>query len=123
MEAYVDDMLVKRFESENHPIDLEECFQTLRRSQVKLNPLKCSFRVSAGKFHGYIVHHQGIEVNPVKVKAVLDMPALRSIKEVQSLTGRMTALRRFLSRLVERSLPFYKALAKTKGFAWNNEFQ
>ena len=59
----------------------------------------------------------------MKVKAILDMPAPRSIKEVQSLTGRMIALGRFLSRLAKRGLPFYKALAKTEGFVWNNECQ
>jgi len=82
MEAYVNDMLVKCFEAENHPVDLEECFQTLRKFQVNLNPLKCALRVFAGKFLGYIIHHQGIEVNLVKVKPILDMPAPRSIKEM-----------------------------------------
>ena len=116
-------MLVKSFEAEHHPTDLEECFQTLHKFQVKLKPLKCAFGVCAGKFLGYIVHHRGIEVNPVKLKAILDMLALRSIKEVESLTGRMAALGRFLSRLAERGLPFYKALAKAKGFVWSDECQ
>jgi len=97
MEAYVDDMLVKSFEVEHHLADLEECFQTLHKFQVKLKPLKCAFGVFVGKFLGYIVHHRGIEVNLVKLKAILDMLALRSIKEVQSLTGRMTTLGRFFS--------------------------
>ena len=97
MEAYVDDMLVKSFVAEHHPADLEECFQTLCKFYVKLNPIKCAFGVSTGKFLGYIVHHRGIEVNPLKVKAILDMLALRNIKKVQSLTGRMATLGRFLS--------------------------
>ena len=59
----------------------------------------------------------------MKVKAILDMSSPRSIKEVQSLTGKMTALGRFLSRLTEKDLPFYKALAKMKGFVWNSECQ
>ena len=84
MEAYIDDMLVKSLVAEHHPADLEECFQTLRKFHVKLNHVKCTFRVSTGKFLGYIVHHRRIEVNPTKVKAILDMLAPRSIKEVRA---------------------------------------
>ncbi|XP_052199521.1 uncharacterized protein LOC127806336 [Diospyros lotus] len=71
-------MLVKSLVAECHPEDLEECFKTLRKFHVKLNPAKCAFGVSAGKFLGYIVHHRGIEVNPTKVKAIMDMPAPRT---------------------------------------------
>lgn len=83
MEAYVDDILVKNLLAEKHPIDLEECFKTLHRFQLKLNPTKCAFGVSAGKFLRYFVHHHGIEVNPEKIKAILEMLTPRSIKEVQ----------------------------------------
>ena len=84
MEAYVDNMLVKSLIVEQHPVVLEECFQTLCKFNVKLNPIKCALGVSAGNFLGYIVHHRGIEVNPTKVKTILDMPAPRNIKEVQN---------------------------------------
>jgi len=57
MEAYMDDMLVKSLIAEHHPADLEECFQTLRKFHVKLNPIKCAFGVFARKFLDYIVHH------------------------------------------------------------------
>lgn len=116
MEAYVDDMLVKSLLAEEHPTDLEECFKTLRRFQLKLNPSKCAFGVSAGKFLGYIVHHCGIEVNPEKIKAILDMPTPRSIKEVQQLTGRIAALGRFLSRSVEKGLPFFQSPIQDQRF-------
>jgi len=82
MEAYMDDMLVKNLLAEEHQTDLEECFKTLRRFQLKLNPTKCAFGVSPGKFLRYIMHHHGIEVNPKKTKMILEMPAPRSIKEV-----------------------------------------
>jgi len=123
MEAYVDDMLVKSLIAKHHLTDLEECFQTLRKFQVKLNPLKCAFGVSEGKFLDYIVYHWGIEVKLVKVQTILDMSTPRNIKEVQSLTGRMTALGRFLTRLAEKGLPFYKVLSKLKNFVWDEQCQ
>jgi hypothetical protein len=59
---------------------------------MKLNPMKYAFRVSSGKFLGFMVSQRGIEVNPEKVKAVLDMQAPRTTKQLQQLTGRIAAL-------------------------------
>ncbi|XP_050254824.1 uncharacterized protein LOC126700657 [Quercus robur] len=61
---------------------------------MKLNPSKCAFGVSSGKFLGFMVSHRGIEVNPDKIQAILDMKPPQSTKEIQSLTGRVAALNR-----------------------------
>ena len=82
MEVYVDDMLVKSRKVELHLDDLRETFDTLRKYQMRLNPAKCVFGVSLGKFLGFMVSQRGIEANPEKVKAILDMTSLRSVKEV-----------------------------------------
>ena len=87
VEVYVDDMLVKSLDEKRHLDDVQETFDTLRRYQMKLNPKKCAFGVSSGKFLGFIVSQRGIEVNPDKIQAILDMEPLKNIKEVQSLTG------------------------------------
>ena len=55
MEVYVDDMLVKRKEEEDHVDGPKETFNTLRQYSIKLNPSKCAFGVSSGKFLGFIV--------------------------------------------------------------------
>ena len=55
VEVYVDDILVKSLDEERHPDDLQETFDTLRRHQMKLNPNKCAFGVSSGKFLGFMV--------------------------------------------------------------------
>ncbi|XP_052203997.1 uncharacterized protein LOC127809273 [Diospyros lotus] len=70
-----------------------------------------------------MVHYQGIEANPSKIKAILEMPSPRSIKEVQRLTGRIAALGRFLATSAERQLPFFKALTRVQNFAWIEECQ
>ncbi|VFQ69578.1 unnamed protein product [Cuscuta campestris] len=64
-----------------------------------------------------------IEPNPEKVKAILDMEAPRSIKEVQRLTGKMAALGRFLSKSAEKSIPFFGTLKKVPEFQWTPECQ
>ena len=112
MEVYIDDMLVKSTTAELHIAHLSEAFQILREYNMMLNPAKCVFGVSAGKFLGLIVNNQGIEANPHKIKVVLDMPPPSSIKEVQHLTGRIAALSRFVSRASDKCQPFFQVLKK-----------
>ena len=85
----------------------------------KLNPGKCAFGVLLGKFLGFMVSQRGIEANPNKIRAILEMTSLMNVKEVQSLNGRVVALNRFASRVTDKCLPFFKTLRKA--FKWINE--
>ena len=60
MEVNIDDMLVKSVKAELHISHLAEAFQVLKSYNMKLNPAKCAFGVSAGKFLGFIVNNRGI---------------------------------------------------------------
>jgi len=66
-----------------------------------------------------MVWHRGIKANPNKIQVTLDMKPLRNIKEVQSLTGRVTTLNRFISKATNKYLPFFKVLKKA--FKWTDE--
>ena len=90
---------------------------------MRLNPTKCAFGVSSGKFLGFIISQRGIEANPEKIRAILELSPPRSIKEVQSLAEKIAALSRFVSKTAERCLPFFKALRQHKDFHWNEECQ
>lgn len=70
------------------------------------------FGVPSSKLLGFIVSKRGIEANPVKISAVINMPSPSSTKDVQRLTGCMAALNRFISRLRECGLEFLKLLKK-----------
>ena len=83
MEVYVDDMIVKSKAASAHLTDLAKTFQMLRRFNMHLNPAKCVFRVSLGRFLGFIIHQRGIDANPKKVQAIAEMHSPRSVKEVQ----------------------------------------
>ena len=121
VEVYVDDMLVKSLNEGKHLDDLQETFDTLRQYNMKLNPSKCAFGLASGKFLGFMVSHRGIEANPEKIKAILDMKSLQNIKEVQSLTGRVAALNRFVSKAIDKCLPFFRV--PKKAFEWTDKFQ
>ena len=88
---------------------------------MKLNPVKCAFGVSAGRFLGFMMTQRGIEANPSRLKAILESPALSFRKEVQQLTGRLAALGRFISRFTDRLKPFFAALRGANQAGWNEE--
>lgn len=113
-------MIVKSKAKSDHPADLKETLSTLRKYRMMLNPKKCVFGVKGGKCLGFLVDEKGIEANPDKIKAVLEMKSPRNVREVQRLTGCLAALGRFLSRSADKSLSFFKAL-KRKEFAWDDE--
>ena len=75
-------MLVKSRREEDHLKDLEETFDTLRSYNMKLNPSKCAFGVTAGKFLGFMVSQKGIEANPDKIRAIVEMAPSKNVKEV-----------------------------------------
>ncbi|KAL2240957.1 UNVERIFIED_CONTAM: Retrovirus-related Pol polyprotein from transposon opus [Sesamum indicum] len=87
MEVYVDDMLVKSHKPDEHLEHLKIAFAIMREHGMKLNPSKCTFGVAGGKFLGYMVSERGIEANPEKIEAILNLKSPTSIKEVQKLTA------------------------------------
>ena len=119
-EAYVDDIVVKSREAKTLIQDLEETFASLREVDLRLNPKNCVFGVPSGKLLGFLMSHKGIEANPEKVKAVKDMSSPKTLREMQKLTGRVTALGRFISKLGERALPFFKLMKKSPS-EWKEE--
>ncbi|GKB91181.1 reverse transcriptase domain-containing protein [Tanacetum coccineum] len=104
--------------------DIKETFQRFRSINMKLNPKKCSFGVEESPFLGHIITKQGIRANPSKVKAIADTEQPKTLKDIQSLNGKLAALSRFLSKGAERSLPFFKVLksyTNKKNIQWTQE--
>nr|GEU94384.1 reverse transcriptase domain-containing protein [Tanacetum cinerariifolium] len=89
-----------------------------------VNPKKCMFEAVEGMFLGYMISPKGIKPCPDKTEAMLRLPSPRTIKEVRSLNGKFASLNRFLSKLVEKSLPLFKTLKKCikkSDFHWTPE--
>lgn len=88
---------------------------------MKLNSRKCAFGVLLRKLLGFMVSQRGIEANPDKIQAILNMEPPKNIKEVQSLTRRVATLNRFVSKAIDKCLPFFKVLKKA--FEWTDKCQ
>ncbi|GKA32939.1 reverse transcriptase domain-containing protein [Tanacetum coccineum] len=124
IEVYVDDLVIKSYTEAEMLRDIDETFCTLRRINMKLNPKKCTFGAVEGMFLGYMISPEGIKPCPDKTEAVLQLPSPRTIKEVQSLNGKLASLNRFLSKSAEKSLPLFKTLKKCikkSDFHWTSE--
>ncbi|GJY61338.1 reverse transcriptase domain-containing protein [Tanacetum coccineum] len=124
LEIYVDDLVIKSHTETELLRDIEETFRTLRKINMKLNPKKCTFGATEGMFLGYMISPEGIKPCPDKTEAVLQLPSPRTIKEVQSLNGKLASLNRFLSKSAEKSLPLFKTLKKCikkSDFHWTPE--
>ena len=88
---------------------------------MKLNSSKCAFGVTIGKFLGFMVSQRGIEINPDKIQAIMEIAPPKNIKEVQSLNSKVAALNRFVSKATDKCLPFFRTLKKS--FEWTTECQ
>jgi hypothetical protein len=119
--AYMDDIAIMSKKQDDLIADLQETFNNLRKYNMMLNPTKCIFGVPVRQLLGFIVSHRGIEVNPEKIKAILDISRPNDLKDVQRLTGYVAAVRRFISRLSEKALPLYKLMKKSDEFVWTDE--
>nr|GEW34112.1 reverse transcriptase domain-containing protein [Tanacetum cinerariifolium] len=114
LEVYVDDLAIKTRTKKEVIRDIEETFKTLRKINMQLNPKKYAFGMREGTFLGYKVDVDGLRVCPDKIKAVLNLPSPKCLKDVQNLNGKLSSLNRFLSKSAEKSLPFFKTLKRPR---------
>ena len=77
VEVYVDDMLVKSNDEADHLDNLKETFNMLCMYKIKLNPTKCVFAISSGKFLGFMVSQRGIVAKPDKIRAIMEVKSLK----------------------------------------------
>ena len=112
VEDYVEDMIPRSGTADEHLANVHQLFGRLRKYQLKLNPTKCTFGVKSGKLLGFIVSQKGIEIDPEKVKAILEMPQPRTEKQVRRVFGRLNYIARFMSQLTPTCEPIFKLLRK-----------
>ena len=123
VEFYVDDMIVKSQGRADHLTTLERFFERIRKFRLRLNPNKCTFGVTFGKLLGHMVSERGIKVDPDKIKAILDMPMLRTKKEIRGFLGRLQYISHFITRLTDICEPIFRLLRKNQPTVWNDDCQ
>ena len=118
MEDYVDDIVVKSKTRTGHLQILEQVFERCRKYKLCMNPMKCAFGVSAGKFLRFLVYHRGISVDPAKATAIATMKRPTTIKELKIFLGRVSYIRRFVPGLASITSGLSKLLKNGIEFTW-----
>ena len=99
VEVYVDDMIVKSVTRGGHITNFRKFFERIKKYKLRLNPNKCTFGITTGKLLGHMVSSRGIEVDLIKIKAILQMPLPKTEKEIRGFLGRLKYISRFIARL------------------------
>ncbi|BFG30000.1 hypothetical protein CerSpe_162740 [Prunus speciosa] len=123
VEDYVDDLVVKSKTREGHREVLRKVLERCRLYGLKMNPKKCAFGVSSGKFLGFQVHQRGIDVDPEKTRAKNSLAPPKSPKELKSFMGRLSYIRLFIPGLATTMSTFTPLLKKGKPYVWSKECQ
>ena len=97
VEVYVDDMIVKSKDCGWHILALWKLFERIQFYKLRLNPKKCTFGVTSEKLLGFMVSQRGIEVDPNKIKAIVEMKPPRMEKEIRGFLGRIQYINRFIA--------------------------
>ena len=118
LEDYVDDIVLKLKKRKEHVQVLRRVFERCRAFKLRMNPLKCAYEVSSGKFLGFLVHSRGIDVNLVKTTTIATMKPSTTVKELKSFLGKVSYIRRFIPSLVLITSAFAKLLKKGQSFEW-----
>ena len=121
MEDYVDDIVVKSKTKTRHFQLLEQVCERCRKYKLRMNPVKCAFGVSAGKFLGFLIHHRGISVDPTKATAIATMKRPTTIKELKSFLGRVSNIRKLMPGLASVTSNLFKLLKKETEFTWGTK--
>jgi hypothetical protein len=122
MEVCIDDIVIKSAAHKSHLANLRLAFERMRRYGLKINPFKCAFRVSVGKFLGFIIHDKGIEIDPKRIEKIKGVQA-PTCKDLQKFLGKVNYLRRFIANLFGKIIPFtlILKLKDESEFTWGAE--
>jgi hypothetical protein len=123
MEVYIDDVVIKSVGFEEHLADLCIALERMKRYDLRMNPFKCAFGVSAGHFLGFIMHEHGIQINPKKIESIHKLEETTCKRDVQKLMRKINYLRRFIANLpgkIDPLLPLVH-LKHERDFKWGDE--
>ena len=107
VKIYFDDVVMKFKDREGHITNLRKFFERIKEYRLGWNPQKCTFDVTVGNLLGFLVSDRGIEVDPSKIKAILDMPPPKNEKEIRGFLGWLQYISRFITKLNSTCKPIF----------------
>jgi hypothetical protein len=89
MDVYIDNVVVKSVGFKEHTTDLKLSLERMKKYGLWMNPLKCTFRVTTGRFLGFIVHEHNIQIDPKKIESIGKIGEPVCKKDIQKLLGKI----------------------------------
>ncbi|PKI69594.1 hypothetical protein CRG98_010007 [Punica granatum] len=123
IEVYFDDIIHKSKEGEDNLVNLKQLFNRLKKYKLRFNLAKCTFGVKSEKLLGFVVSEKGIEVDPDKVKAIMELPPPSTVREVRSFLGLLNYIARFIANLTDKCQLLFRLLRKNAAVEWDDECQ
>ena len=120
---YQDDILIHTKNRNTHDIILDNVLSKLKAAGIKLNIRKCDFYVDKIEYLGHVFDSQGVHPNTEKIRAIVDAPAPRNIKQLQAFIGLCNYYSRFIRDFSTKFAPLYELLKKNTKFEWGENQQ
>ena len=123
--AYLDDVIIFSETQEEHTKQVRKVLTKLRGAQLQADIKKSEFNVRKTKFLGLIISQDGIEMDPDKVKTILEWEQPQNLTDVQSFVGFCNFFRRFIKDFSDIAKPLTKLSKKEEKsrFHWTNDCQ
>ena len=116
--AYLDDVVIVSETFEDHLKFLKEVLDRLVAAGLSVDPEKCLIFRSETKYLGFPINNEGVKVDPSKLAPILDLPAPRNIRKLQSFLGSAGWYRRFIPNFATVAEPLFRLLKKAQPFDW-----
>ena len=119
--VYLDDIIVHSVSLEDFYRKTRVLFDRLREANLKLQPGKVQFLRKEVAFLGHIITPEGVKPDPEKIKAVIEYPTPKNVKNVRQALGFFGYYRRFIKNYAAKAKPLTALLQKEKPFEWKEE--
>ena len=116
--VFFDDILIYSVSLEEHQYHVSQVLQLLRQHKLFVNHKKCEYGKREVAYLGYIISGKGVAADPSKIKAIVDWPVSRNIKELRGFLGLTGYYRKFAAAYAHIAHPLTKQLKKDK-FSWS----
>ena len=121
--VYLDDIIIYSVDEVRHLSLLEQVLQRLSDAGLKLNPKKTTLVSREVNYLGHVVSAEGVRPDPRKVRAVMQLSAPTSVREVRSFLGLASYYRRFIDGFAAVAAPLYTLTKKQARFEWGAQQQ
>jgi hypothetical protein len=118
--VFFDDILIYSKSWEDHVRHVDKVLQLLKEQQLYAKPSKCFFGVKEVEYLGHIVSHEGVKVDPNKIKAMMDWLIPKTLKNLRGFLGLTGYYRKFVQNYGRIETPLM-TLTKKDAFSWTPE--